>query len=236
MRAFLSIVFAAVVSLCCCALAQAQAVCVLNLDILPTFSTFNLTTRVENNTDVFLTGTTKPEQIGVQGRLYIQTNSPTCPTTFADALTVLNGAKFTLVDWTQTVNLRVWPVVVTSTVEIGTVDLRSVEWYISSEVINDLNMTNVPVGSVALQVRFYKQQHVYESPGRPCASIHAPRPSLLQLSDGNNCRMGTAIRSAGCCVLSGHFLIATIGIPRCAVMILITNCQPCRQSLLALSR
>lgn len=126
--------------------------CALALDIVPTLSTWNVTTRVESNTDTFVVGTPGATDIGVQGRIFVLTEG-VCPTTVATALNVLEGAKFSGLDPTEMISIRMWPPSIQSTIEdVGRIDLRSIEWALSSEELADVAMEDKSAGEVMLQV------------------------------------------------------------------------------------
>jgi hypothetical protein len=128
------------------------AQCTLGLDIVPTLSTWNVTTRVEWNTDTYRLGTPGASDIGVQGRIFVLTAGP-CPTTVATALEILEGATFSGLEPLEMVSIRVWPPSIQSTVQgVGRLDLRSVEWALSSEEITGVALTDTAVGGVMLQV------------------------------------------------------------------------------------
>lgn len=130
----------------------AQTQCALALDIVPTLSSWNVTTRVESNTDTFVLGTPGATDIGVQGRIFLLT-AELCPFTIATALNVLEGAKFSGLDPTDMVSIRMWPPAIQSTVEeVGRIDMRSIEWALSSDELTDVAMEDKPTGEVMLQV------------------------------------------------------------------------------------
>lgn len=130
------------------------AQCTLSLDINSMLSKWNITTRVEWNTDTFIVGEPGAADIGVQGRMFVLTDA-VCPTTVATALDVLEGATFSGLDATEMVSIRMWPPAIQSTVPgVGRIDMRSVEWELSSEEITGLTMEDAPVDGVMLQVRY----------------------------------------------------------------------------------
>lgn len=131
----------------------AQNICVLNLDIVPTLSKWNVTTRVEWNTDTFVTGTAGAKDIGVQGRLFVLTDG-LCPTTVTESLNMLEGATFSGLSATEMVSIRMWPPSIQSTVEgVGRIDMRYIEWALTSEALTGLTMEDKSTGEVMLQVR-----------------------------------------------------------------------------------
>lgn len=126
--------------------------CTLALDIVPTLSKWNVTTRVEWNTDTFVLGNTGAADIGVQGRIFVLTEG-LCPTTVAAALDILDGAYFSGLDATEMISIRVWPPSIQTMVpNIGRIDMRSIEWALSSEEIMGVTLEDQAVGEVMLQV------------------------------------------------------------------------------------
>ena len=99
-----------------------------------------------------MVGTPGATDIGVQGRIFVLTEG-VCPTTVATALNVLEGAKFSGLDPTEMISIRMWPPSIQSTIEdVGRIDLRSIEWALSSEELADVAMEDKSAGEVMLQV------------------------------------------------------------------------------------